>query len=213
MALLRPAKSPNLPIATNEYNQQNQNMFGNALRLYFNQIDSAFSNLLTVLGGKWLSFPYGAISRTTNVTAAVANTAYQITFNTNDYLNGMSNDGTDGIHVSQSGIYNYQFSIQFENSDASIQEATVWLKKNGANLAGTASIISVPNKHGSVNGYALAAANFYVSLSEGDYVELWWATTSTSVIMESYTASTSPYSRPSIPSVVATLSFVSSLPA
>lgn len=35
-----PAKSPNLPIGGNEYDLAYQNQFNNALRIYFNQLDS-----------------------------------------------------------------------------------------------------------------------------------------------------------------------------
>ena len=35
-----PAKSPNLPLATAEYDLTYQNQFNNAPRIYFNQLDS-----------------------------------------------------------------------------------------------------------------------------------------------------------------------------
>jgi len=34
------ANAPNLPLATGEYNLAFQNQFNNALRIYFNQLDS-----------------------------------------------------------------------------------------------------------------------------------------------------------------------------
>lgn len=210
---LQPSKSPNQPLAPTEYSRRHFDTLSNALRLYFNQIDSLFSTLFGSIGGKWVRFPHGAFHDTTNQTVSAANTPTLVKLNTTNYANGMYAVVGDGVHVEQDGIYNYQFSLQFENSDVGIQEATIWLRKNGVAVAGTSSIISVPNKHGGINGYALAAANFYVSLTAGDYVELWWATTNTSIIMEAYTASTSPYTRPSIPSAVVTLSFVSNLPA
>jgi hypothetical protein len=37
---LRPSKAPNLLIAPVDYTQQYQDQFANALRLYFNQVDS-----------------------------------------------------------------------------------------------------------------------------------------------------------------------------
>ena len=40
IAALRPSKAPNLPIAPTEYSQQYIDQLSNALRLYFNQIDS-----------------------------------------------------------------------------------------------------------------------------------------------------------------------------
>ena len=43
-----PAKAPNLPLATVEYDLAYQNQFNNALRIYFNQIDS---NTLQLIEG------------------------------------------------------------------------------------------------------------------------------------------------------------------
>lgn len=183
----------------------------NALRLYFNRIDTSFQNLLDYQGGKYVNFPYAAVQRTTNKTFT-ANTATQITFNQNDYLNGCTNDGTDGIHVENPGIYNYQFSIQFANTDTAIHTAYVWLRINSTDAAGTGSKFDVPNSHGGTDGYLIAACNFFVSLNAGDYVEMYAAVNDTAVYMEAYTASASPFAMPSIPSVVATLSFVSSPP-
>lgn len=211
---------PVLPIATTEYRQQFQDQYTNALRLYFNGLNSTVTGLLgdtkagTALhpGGGYLAFPYAAIQRTTDKTFT-ANTATQITFNQNDFLNDCSNDGTDGIHVNTAGIYNYQFSVQFANTSATIYNAYIWLRKNGVDLAGTGSKFDIPGKHGSSDGYLIAAANFYVQLQAGDYVEMWAATENAAVYMEAYAAQTSPFARPSIPSVVATLTFVSRLPS
>lgn len=206
--LLAP-KSPNLPLAANEYDRPQQDQTNNALRLYFNQLDSTFGNVLRTAGGGQLSFPYGSLMDITNQSVVGANTPTKVKFATVDMLNDMT-DGSDRLTVSQSGIYNLQYSLQFENADSVIQEATVWIKKNGVDVTRTGSQWSVPNKHGAVNGYALGACNFYISLTAGDYVELWWATTTTLVIIEAYAAQTVPYARPAIPSSVMTLSFVAS---
>lgn len=222
-----PTIAPRLPAATTQYTQQYQDQFTNILRIYFNGIDTTFSGLLgntnTALGihpgGSYLAFPYAAIQRTTDKTFT-ANTATQITFNQNDFLNDCSNDGTDGIVVNVSGVYNYQFSVQFANTDSQIHAAWVWLRKNGVDIPGTGSRWDITAKHGSSDGYVVAAANFYVSLNAGDYVSMYAAVsqayvpaTTTGIYMEAYAAQTSPFAMPAIPSVVATLSFVSRLPA
>ena len=137
---------------------------------------------------------------------------FDFMFNINDYLNGCTNDGTDGIHVEQSGVYNYQFSVQFANTDAGVQTTYVWLRVNGVDVPGTGSKFDVPSKHAGSDGYLIAACNFYVELNAGDAVSMYAAVANTSVYMEAYTAQTSPFAMPSIPSVVATLSFVSSVP-
>lgn len=208
---LRAPSVPVLPHATVEYAQQYQDQHNSVLRLYFNQLNNVVSTVVGNDGGKYLEFPYAAVQRTTNKTFT-ANTATQITFDLNDFLNGATNDGTDGIHVEQSGIYNYQFSVQFANTDTTIHTAHIWLRVNGVDVPGTASKFDVIAKHGGVDGYIIAACNFFVQLDASDTVEMWAAVSNTAVYMEAYAAQVSPFAMPSIPSVVATLSFVSALP-
>lgn len=211
---------PVLPIATTEYRQQFQDQYTNALRLYFNGLNSTVTGLLgntktgTELhpGGGYLAFPYAAIQRTTDATFT-ANTATQITFNQNDFLNDCTNDGTDGIHVKTAGIYNYQFSVQLKNTDTSIHSAWIWLRVNGVDVAGTGSKFDVISSHGGIDGFVIAACNFYVELNANDYVEMWAAVNNTAVTFDATAAQVSPFVMPAIPSVVATLLFVSRLPS
>ena len=209
---LLPSRAPQLPVAPTQYGQQERDKYSNILRLYFNTLDTLFANLLNGdgAGGKYLLFPYAAVQRTTDKTFT-ANTATQVTFDQNDFVNGTANDGTDGISVSQPGIYNYQFSAQFANTAAATHTAWIWLRVNGVDVPGTGSKFDVPPKHGSSDGYLIAACNFYVELQANDTVEMWAAVENTSVYMEAYAAQTVPFAMPSVPSVVATLSFVSNL--
>ena len=207
---IRNTIAPNLPIGPTEYSQAYQDQFSNVLRLYFNQIDNVNGALLGTTGGQYLANTYIAVQNNSNTTAT-ANTATIVSFSTVDYSSGMSL-ANSAITVTQSGIYNLQFSIQIENNDNDIHYADIWLRKNGADIAATASRIVLPaRKNASEFNYALAAANFFVSLSAGDNVSLYWATDSNAVSLVSLPALTSPYIRPVSPSVVATLSFVSRL--
>lgn len=208
--LLQQVAPPALPGFPNAYERLALEQYSNVLRLYFNRLNSNVANLTGLSGGRYLQFPYAAVQRTTDKTF-VANTATQITFDTNDFLNGCTNDGTDGIHVEFSGIYNYQFSVQFANTDTQIHTAYIWLRVNGVDVAGTGSKFDVPNSHGGSDGYLIAACNFYVQLAAGDTVEMWAAVDDVAVYSEAYVAQTSPFPMPSIPSVVATLSFVSAV--
>ena len=167
--------------------------------------------LLGSIGGQYLNAPYGQISSTVTQNTAAANTPTLVTFDTSDFLNGMTRVVGDGIKVAQAGLYNYQFSMQVANPTATLQEVTVWLKKNGTDIPGTASKFGSEIQHGAIDGYLVMACNFYVQLAAGDSVELWWAATDTTVNLEAYPAQTVPYARPSIPSVVVTLTFVSAL--
>lgn len=209
--ILNPTKAPLLPLAPVQYDQRYGTDLTNALRLYFNQLDNLNLTAFGSQGGRFINNPYAAIQRTTDVTFVV-NTPKQITFDQNDYINGCVNDGTDGIHVNYAGIYNYQFSVQFKNTDTQIHSAWVWLRVNGVDVAGTGSKFDVIAKHGGIDGFVIGAANFYVQLQADDYVEMWAAASNTAVTFDAAGASTSPFTMPAIPSVVATLSFVSSLP-
>ena len=203
---------PSLPLGPAEYERRYQDQFSNVLRLYFNQLQSALSTLFNRLGGRYLNFPYGMFQNNVTVTLGAANTPTLVPMTTTDYANGMYAVIGDGIHVQQSGMYNYQFSIQFRNTDTQIHDAFVWLRKNGVDVPATMSAFSITSSHGGTPGYVIGAVNFYIDLNDGDYVELWWAANSTQVDMYSLPATTSPYNRPLSPAVVATLSFVSALP-
>ena len=214
-----PPIAPRLPAATVEWDHRFMEQYSNVLRLYFNGIDTTFGGLLGSpsngsglhAGGAYLNFPYAAIQRTTDKTFTV-NTATQITFDTTDYINDCVNNPADGVKANVSGVYNYQFSVQLRNSDTQIHSAWIWLRVNSVDVAGTASKFDVVSSHGGVDGFGIAAANFYVKLNAGDIVEMWAAVSNVAVTFDATAAQTSPFAMPSIPSVVATLSFVSSVP-
>jgi hypothetical protein len=210
MKQIKTTPAPNLPLPGREYQESYLNSLLNTLRLFFNTLANAISTLLGTQGGQYINNAYGAFQNDANVTLAAANTATLVPLTLTDYANGMSYASGDGIHVTVDGLYNYQFSIQFANPDTAIHTAVVWLRTSAGDVAGTASKFDIPSKHGTSDGYLIVACNFYVDLLAGDYVELWWACDSALVYMEAYPAQTTPYARPSIPSVVATLTFVSS---
>ena len=208
--------TPALPQATDQYDRPYQDQLNSVQRLFYNRLTQSYNSLISPPlpgvppGGSNLYFPYAAIQRTTDKTFT-ANTATEITFDTNDFLSACTNDGTNGIGVEVSGIYNYQFSVQWRNTSAQIHDAWIWLRKNSTNIVGTASQFSIVSRHGGVDGHAIAAANFYVQLTAGDFVKMFAAVDNTAVSMEAYPAQTTPFAMPSIPSVVATLSFVSAV--
>jgi hypothetical protein len=207
--------APRLPVPPREWDEIYQNQLNNALRLYFERLDNLFISVLDTAGGKFLSFPYGAFSSYVNQTTT-ANTATVMTLGTTDFSSGVSVVGTNKIQVSNPGIYNLQWSGQFQNTDTQEHDASVWLKQgNGAGAAtdvdGSTGFISVLNKHGGVNGHSIVGWNYFLSMQADDYVQLWWAPTHAQVSLRYFPVQTGP-TRPSTASVIATLSFVSALP-
>lgn len=210
--ILRAFRAPALPISTQDYQKADEDKFRNVLRLYFNQIDNTFGAVLDSQGGKFLNFPYGAFSSNQDQTTT-ANTATLMTLNTTDFANGVSIDSSK-IRVVNAGIYNLQFSVQFQNTDNQIQDISIWLKQNGTDIPGSTGLVSIPARKSASAGeeaHQITGWNYFVSLSEDNYIEIYWSTTLASVTIQHYPVAAVPV-RPSTQSVVATLSFVSALP-
>jgi len=206
---LAQAVAPNLPLAPNGYEQRYADQLNNILRLYFNQLDKILGQLDTSTQASTIKIPYLAVEDSVSHTVT-ANTANAMTFDTVDYSNSCSLVSSSRFTVTYAGIYNLQFSTQFQNTDTSLHDVSVWLRKNGVDIAGSTGLISIPNSHGGTPGHVIAGWNFFVSLAAGDYIQLYWSTDSAAVTIQAYAAGVSP-TRPTTASNVATLTFVSAL--
>ena len=208
---ITPPTPPNLGAADVAYDQGFFTQSFGGLNTYFNKLTALFSALFGRRGGKWINSPYGAFQDSTDQTAANTTTAYAITFNTTDFSNGVTLSNSSRLNVAQAGIYNLQFSIQFTNTTNASQDVDVWFRKNGTNIDKSNSRFGFAPRKGVGDPFHIVAAlNFFVSLAVNDYVEIMWRPTDTGVSIEHYAASSTP-TRPAIPSVIATLSFVSNL--
>jgi hypothetical protein len=206
----RPFVQPRLPAAPNEYNAQFIEQYSNILRLYFNQIDGLTGALLGESGGRYLRLPYGAFSSGVDQTTT-ANTATLMTLDTTDFSNDVSISSSK-ITVANAGIYNLQFSVQLENTDNASQDVSIWLKQNGVDITGSTGKVGMPARKGVGDPFhAIYGWNYFVSMTAGQYIEIYWSTTNAAVTIQYYPASASP-TKPATQSVVATLSFVSRLP-
>jgi hypothetical protein len=148
----------------------------------------------------------------TKIQSPVANTAVPMYINTTDFTNEVTVVDTTKLTAAKAGIYNLQWSGQFNNTDTSEHDLSVWLRINGVDVPGSTGFVAVVSSHGGIDGHLIVGWNYYVQLAAGQYVEIWWSTTNEKLTLECYGPSTSP-TRPSTASVVATMSFVSALPA
>jgi hypothetical protein len=206
---------PVLPVPPRQWDDIYQNQLNRTLRLYFDRLTNAFSSILDRNGGKYISFPYGAFQSLAPQTATV-NTATVMTFDTVDFASGVSIVGGNKLQVTNPGIYNLQWSGQFQNTDTQLHDVSVWLKQgNGvgaaSDIAGSTGFISVPNKHGGIDGHGINGWNYFVSMQADDYIQLYWSTNNAAVTLHYYPTQTGPV-RPATASLIATLSFVSALP-
>ena len=210
---LNRTRAPALPFAPVEYDRQYADTLNNILRQYFNTLDNFVSQLSISAGGSGagLYLPNGAFSDSTTQTAVSTTVAYPITFNTTDYSSGVALESTSRLKVTYAGRYNLQFSIQLQNTTNAPVDIDVWVRKNGTNIAASNSRFGLPaRKNPSDPFHVVAALNILVDLQANEYVELVWCTGDVGAGIKAYTAGTSP-TRPAIPSVIATMTFVSAI--
>jgi len=202
---------PNLGSPAPAYDQGFLATSFGGLNVYFSKLTAVFATILGPRGGKYINNAYGAFQDGTDQVAANTTTAYAITFDTTDFSNGVTLSNSSRLNVSQAGIYDIQFSIQFKNTTNDGQDVDVWFRKNGTNIDNSNSRFHLSQRKGAGNpSHLIAALNFFVNLAANDYIEIMWNPTNVGVSIEHFAASSTP-TRPAVPSVIATLSFMSNL--
>ena len=211
--------SPNLPLATDNYIRDSEEDYRKVERIYFNRLSFLTNSLVGTMGGRHLEMPHGAFFDSTTQTD-LANTPAPIKFNTTvtnstvgvSVVNNLSGDPTR-VTVQYGGDYNFQFSLQFENTDNVVHSVGVWARINGTDVDDSCGAVTVPaRKSALVYGYAIAAWNYVYPMQPGDYFELIWATEDASVTVPyipAWTTPTEPYNRPATPSAILTVTYAS----
>lgn len=150
----------------------------------------------------WPRLYYGSFSDSTDQYAANTNTAYAVTFNTTDNASGFSiGTPTSRIYAQNSGMYNYQFSVQVVSTNSSGKDIFFWPRKNGQDIPNSASRQSING-----NGvYNVLSWNFIISMNANDYFELMWAVNDVTVRLDAPVATAFC---PAIPSVILTVTEV-----
>lgn len=203
---------PSLGFAPEAYARRYVSEVNGALNGYFRNLISTLGALFGPQGGKFLNAPHGAFHDTTDQVAANTTTAYPITLDTTDFSNGVSLQSGSQMVVAMDGIFNIQFSVQLKNTTNDGIDIDIWFRKNGTNIADSNSRFHLgPRKSSGDPSHFVASLNFFVSLVKDDYVQIVWRTDNVGGSIEHFAASASP-TRPAVPSIIATVSFVSNLP-
>jgi hypothetical protein len=128
---------------------------------------------------------YGVFTKTTDQTPTVINTEYLLTFDNTQISNGVTIGGTASrIIVPESGLYQFDVTVQLTSGSSSAKNIWVWWKKNGTAIANSARLVTSDLN----NGYIPIALNETVSLAANEYVELAFAADSTNVTVDSVSA-------------------------
>ena len=152
-------------------------------------------------------FNHGAWQDTTTQTGSItAGTPF--TFNTADVTDGITLVSNSQLTVPVTGVYNFQWSGQFQNTDNAIQNVRVWLRVNGVDVPGSAGLISIPARKSAIIPSSLIIGwNYFLSLTAGQYVQIVWLPESTLVTVPVYPATLTP-AAPSTASVIVTVNQV-----
>lgn len=218
--------APALPLPTKEYNVLSATDQIRVLRLYFNLLDNYFSNtILDALnggvGGNGITFPHIAASDSTDQIATGDDTPTVVKWNTLDSGFGWTLNSPGSATADVAGVYTIRYSLQFANTANAVHDATVWLQKNGSDVANSTTFFSIPaRKSAGVPSYVCGYSEATFEVDVGDEIELYWATdlagnpttpTDGVYIFHDAAQVSPPYDRPAIPSAIGSITFVSAL--
>lgn len=112
----------------------------------------------------------------------------------------ITNDGGGNptrITFAVAGTYMIAPSIQFANSAPNDHDATVWFRKNGVDVANSATVVNVPKASDGGSGYFQIV--YYEQVTAGQYIEIMWLPENAAVTLDFLAAGAIA---PAVPSVI-----------
>jgi len=140
---------------------------------------------------------YASFLSTRDQTATSANVAYVVEFDESAAFNtGITIASSSNITFAAAGVYECSFNPQVYNADFNDHIATFWLRKNGTNIANSATQISVPKV--ADGGITFFEFNFIEQFAANDYVQVMWQASDTDLKIDYSAASGSISAVPSV---------------
>lgn len=133
--------------------------------------------------GTWrqivLADGYAMLSETSDVTAAAANTAYAITWDSPALTGfGISVSGSEVTFV-EAGLYEIAFTAQIQSSSASTVNFWFWPRVNSVDVTGSTMKASLHNNGGTI----VVARTALFPFDAGDVLQAMWAVDATAGIL------------------------------
>jgi hypothetical protein len=143
---------------------------------------------------------YGEFTKTSNQSPAVINTAYALTFDNSDISEGISiGSPASRIVVVQSGLYQFDATVQISSSSSSAKTVWLWFRKNGTDVANSARLVTININ----NGYTAVSMSEFFSLAANDRIEIMFAANDTAITVDNVAATAFA---PAAPAVVLAVS-------
>lgn len=149
------------------------------------------------MAGRAYISAYDTSDQTGSVSVATA-----VKINTTGFNSGITiaNDGSGNptrITFAVAGTYMIAPSLQFANSAAADHDVTVWFRRNGTNIANSATVVSVA-KVGD-GGAGFMQVLLYEQVPAGQYIEIMWLPENVAVTLDFIAAGAIA---PAIPSII-----------
>jgi hypothetical protein len=232
MALVKFRSSP-LPNPPAQYDPQYIRQMIRVLETYFSQLDSNTPNYAQsytaddFFGGNLhgngvdVYVPYNQFYSLVDQTAAAVDQAYAVKLEETSFTNGIYISGANDTRVTftEPGIYTMTFSLSFKNPTNDAQSVDIWFRYNNGttttDVPNSNSKFTIPPRKSTGDPSYLVAVTPFMGHAEaaGVWVELMWATSDTTVVMEhlpavAYSAGVTP-AIPATPSAIVDVTFVS----
>lgn len=225
MALQKFRASP-LPNPPAQYDPQYIRQLIRVIELYFGQLDSNTPNYAQSYtadyfygSGVGLEMPHNQFLSNVDQTAAAVDQSYPVKLEVTSFTDGIYISGVDNTRVTftEPGIYTMVYSLSFKNPTNDAQSVDVWFRyHNGTttvDVPNSNSKFTIPPRKSTGDPSYLVAVSPFMGYAEAKdvWVEVVWATTNTSVVMEHlpaipYSAGVTP-AIPATPSAIVTATF------
>jgi hypothetical protein len=129
---------------------------------------------------------HASLYRTTDVTAAAANTAYAITYDAPTGNVGIDRDGADPSKIvfSEAGEYLLMFSAQISSTSGSTVKFYFWPRLNGTDAPNNTMVNTLHQN----NATLVASRSAKFDVSAGDELQVMWAVDSTNGFLDATAA-------------------------
>jgi len=174
------------------------NTASNVLRLYFNSKWNNSSTTASVINAS--EGYYGSFYSASTQTNPVPNIRRAMTFTNTEISNGVTLTTASTFTIANAGVYNIQFSAQFEKTDSGTDEFDVWLYENGEDIPWTNTRITTQGN----NTKVVAAWNWLVYAEAGHDYSILWSSPDDGIQLLAQPEQTGP-TRPGIPSIILTV--------
>lgn len=154
-------------------------------------------------GDEWrqiiLADGYAVLGQDADITAAAADTAYKIALD-DIITEGITLTGSPLTDITfvEGGLYSLSFSAQISSTSGSTVYFRFWPRINGSDAAGSTILASLHN-----NGATTTVSRTAIfSVSDGDVLNVMWATTSTNGFLQAHSATAYAPASPSVTLVI-----------